>query len=144
MKVLVDTSVFVASMIASHVAYQRARVWIDNIRNGTVEAVISAHSLAEVYSVLTRIPPPQQLAPSVAWSLIQQDILAITEVVALTSQEYQELIERLALSQIMGGAVYDAVIADVALKSQVDYIVTLNPRDFRRVNPSLTATIIIP
>ena len=131
-------------MIASHVAHQQARVWIDNIRNGTVAAVISAHSLAEVYSVLTRIPPPQQLSPSIAWHLIQQDILATVEVVALTSQEYRVLIERLARAQIMGGAVYDAVIADVALKSQVDHIVTLNPRDFLRVNPSLTATIIVP
>ena len=131
-------------MIASHQAYSRARVWVDNIRNGGAAAIVSAHSLAETYSVLTRIPAPQQLAPNVAWRLIQQDIVAIAEVIALTSQEYQDLIERLAKSQIVGGAVYDAVIADIALKSQVDHIVTLNARDFRRVNPSLTATIIIP
>lgn len=131
-------------MIASHPAHQRARLWIDDIRNGKVDAIISAHSLAEVYSVLTRIPPPQRLSSKVAWSLIQQDILAITEVVALTSQEYQVFIERLALAQVTGGAVYDAVIADVALKSTVDHIITLNPRDFRRVNPLLTATIIVP
>ncbi len=144
MKALVDTSVFVASMIASHQSHQQARQWIDSIRNGSVEGVVSAHSLAETYSVLTRIPPPQRLSAAVAWRLIKQDILEITEVVALTSQEYQDLIERLVQSQIVGGAVYDAVIADIALKSQVDHIVTLNPRDFRRVNPSLTATIIVP
>ncbi len=80
----------------------------------------------------------------IAWRLIKQDVLVITEVLALTSQEYQELIERLAQSQIGGGAVYDAVIAATALKSQVDHIVTLNPRDFKRVNPLLTATIIVP
>ena len=144
MKVLVDTSVFVASMIASHQSHPQARQWIDSIRNGSVAAVVSAHSLAETYSVLTRIPPPQRLSAAVAWRLIKQDILEITEVLALTSQEYQDLIARLAQSQIVGGAVYDAVIADVALKSQVDHIVTLNPRDFRRVNPLLTATIIVP
>lgn len=144
MKVLVDTSVFVASMIASHQFHQQARQWIDTIRKGHAEAVVSAHSLAETYSVLTRIPPPQRLSAAVAWRLIKQDLLDIAEVLALTSQEYQALIARLAQAQIVGGAVYDAVIAEIALKAQVDHIVTLNPRDFRRVNPSLTATVIVP
>lgn len=141
MKVLVDTSVFVASMIVSHPAYPRARYWVDEGRAGKREIIVSAHSLAETYSVLTRIPPPQRLSPDIAWRLIKQDILDVAEVVALTGQEYQKLIERLAKSQIVGGAVYDAVIADVADKAQVDIIITLNPKDFSRVNPSLKAEV---
>src|SRR5262245_34138925 len=43
------------------------------------EAIVSAHSLAEVYPVLTRMPRPLQVSTAVALQLIERNILNYTE-----------------------------------------------------------------
>ncbi len=144
MKALFDTSLLVASSLQSHQDHARAAVWMNNARQGQVQAVVSAHSLAEVYSVLTRLPPPQRVAPAVAWQIIEHNILSLAEIVALSGDEYIELLRQLSQNGITGGAVYDAIIARAADKAQVDGIVTFNVKDFRRVYPSLAAQVITP
>ena len=144
MKVLLDTSVWVAGMVKSHVHYQRALPWLENVRQQIVTAVISAHTLAEVYSVLTRTPFNPMLSPAQAYQLIEDNIIGKVEIVALTVDDYLDLIRHLAQTGIAGGAVYDAVIACAAAKAEVDHIVTFNARDFRRVYPSLAASVLVP
>jgi hypothetical protein len=41
---------------------------------------------------------------------------------------------------VAGGAVYDALIAEVGRAARVEAIITFNLRDFRRVAPDLTVT----
>lgn len=109
-----------------------------------VTAFVSAHSLAEVYSVLTRAPFSPMLSPAQAHQLMADSIFGKVEVVALTTDDYQDLVRHLARTSIAGGAVYDGVIACAAAKAQVDHIVTFNVRDFRRVYPSLAASVLVP
>lgn len=85
-----------------------------------------------------------QVSTDVALRLIEHDILNYTEVIALTADDYRNLIRHLSQAGIAGGAVYDGIIASVAAKAQVDQIITLNARDFRRVYPSLAASVIVP
>jgi len=47
-------------------------------------------------------------------------------------------------AEIVGGVVYDALIAQAALKAWADVLVTLNPKDFLRTYPGLTAQIVTP
>jgi predicted nucleic acid-binding protein len=61
MKVLMDTSVLIAGMLSDHVQHAQAQPWLARAKNGPVEAVVSGHSLAELYSVLTR-PPERHLS----------------------------------------------------------------------------------
>jgi predicted nucleic acid-binding protein len=56
MKVAIDTSVLVASVIASHIHYGRAAVWLQALASGHHTGVVTAHALTETYSVLTKIP----------------------------------------------------------------------------------------
>ncbi len=144
MKVLPDTSVWVAALVESHDDNERAAPWIEKVKQQTVTAVISAHTLAEVYSVLTRAPFRPMLSPAQAYHLMEDNIIGKVEVIALTVDDYSDLIRNLAKTGVAGGAVYDGVIACAAAKAQVDHIVTFNARDFRRVYPSLAASVIIP
>lgn len=141
---MIDTSVLVAGMQALHAQHHRALPVLVKAQSGQLEAVVSAHSLAETYSVLTRMPLLLRISPARAWLAIEANVLSVMQVYALSSIEYRELLEHLAQTNLTGGITYDCVIAWVALKTQVDQIITLNPKDFRRVVPALSAQIIVP
>jgi predicted nucleic acid-binding protein len=54
------------------------------------------------------------------------------------------LLDHLAAHHITGAATYDAMLLHAAAKANVDQIVTLNERDFRRVYPALASKIVAP
>ncbi len=144
MKVLLDTSVLVAGLVNSHPGHQRALPWLEQVRQQAIAAVVSAHSLAELYAVLTTLPVRPKISPAVAYQLIEDNVIGQIEAIPLTSGDYYDLIRHLSQVGIVGGAVYDAVIACAAVKAQVDHIVTFNHRDFRRIYPALAASVIVP
>ena len=55
-----------------------------------------------------------------------------------------DTIERLSDLGIVGGATYDALILHAASKANVDQVVTLDERDFRKVRPDLADKIVAP
>jgi predicted nucleic acid-binding protein len=99
-------------------------------RNETM--VLAAHSLAEAYSVLTRLPPGRRLSPAQALQALEQSFISRSSVVALEGDEYVDFLRGLSARAIAGGLVYDALIAACALKAKVDVLVTLNVRHFLR------------
>jgi predicted nucleic acid-binding protein len=143
-RVLLDTSVLVAAMIEAHPHHERALPWLQRIKARTDSGVVAAHSIAEVYAILTRLPLQPRISPRLAQQLIKQNILDVCEIIALTEGEYHTLVDHLAGENIQGGATYDALILHVAAKAAVDQIVTFNVDDFRRVYPSLTAKVVEP
>jgi len=144
MKVLLDTSVLVAAMVEVHPGHHRALPWLQRAKRRELTAIVSAHSVAELYAVLTSLPLQPRISPPTAARLIQENVLSATIVVALSAKDYRNLLEHVAREGIVGGAIYDAVIAHVAWKERVDQLVTLNEDDFRRVYPSLAERIIAP
>ena len=64
MKVLLDTSVLVSAMLPDHVHHAHSQPWLERAKAGAFEAVISGHSLAELYSVLTRLPRTPRIGPA--------------------------------------------------------------------------------
>lgn len=50
---------------------------------------------------------------------------------ALDTANYADLLRRAQSNGILGGAIYDAVIAACALAGRVDTILTFNERQFR-------------
>ncbi len=105
---------------------------------------MAAHSLAELYAVLTTLPVYPAISPSDAWQLIQHNVIPNFDIVHLSNQDYVQVIEHLSTLGIIGGVTYDALILRAAAIAQVDLIVTLNERDFRRVYPDLADKIIAP
>jgi predicted nucleic acid-binding protein len=90
--------------------------------------------------VLTRIPHTPPISPAIAWQAIERN-LAHFEVIALTAEEYAQVLADLASRGIGGGPTYDALIAAAARKAEVDLLLTLNPSHFVRVAPDLADRI---
>lgn len=140
MKVLPDTSFLVALLDEDHAAHERVLPWQQQIVRGEVQGVLAAHSLAETYAVLTRMPHTPPIPPDLAWQAIERN-LPPYEVIALTAEEYRLVLNHLAELGIGGGPTYDALIAAVARQSGADLLLTLNPKHFRRVAPDLADRI---
>src|SRR5688572_22884548 len=104
MRILFDTSVLVAAMVPTHPKHARSLPWLRRIRTETDIGVISAHTLAEVYSVLTSLPHRPRISPSVAHQLLQHDVLAVFEIVALSASDYASLLAHLVSVGVTGGA----------------------------------------
>ena len=144
MKVLFDTSVLVAAMVETHPSHERALFCLQRIKDGTNRGVVSAHTLAELYAILTRLPVRPRILPTVAYQLIAHNVIGEFEVVSLSNHEYTDLIEHLSGLGIIGCVTYDAVILRAAIKANVEQIVTLNPGDFRRVYPKIADEVVSP
>jgi predicted nucleic acid-binding protein len=75
---------------------------------------------------------------------LRENIVTICKIISLIPAEYLNTINRLAESGLVGGITYDALIARVAQKSQVERLITLNVEDFRRVWPEGEDAIVAP
>jgi predicted nucleic acid-binding protein len=142
MKILLDTSILVAAIVEAHPAHAQGLIWFKRATSAADKGYVSAHSLAETYSILTTLPVQPRISPGEARRLIQHNIIQKFEVVTLSSQDYADVIDILAEIGITGGATYDALILRAAANADVDMVVTLNEKDFRRVYPDLADKIV--
>ena len=144
MRLLLDTSVLVAAMVEAHPMHASALPWLRRAKEKLDTGLAAAHSIAELYAILTTLPVRPRIVPAIAYELINHDVLDILEVVSLSAEDYIAVIKRLSELGISGGATYDALILQAAAKAGADQIVTLNESDFRRVAPDLADRIIGP
>ena len=102
-----DTSVVVAGLCSWHPSHGPARAALQR------RPPVIAHVLFESYSVLTRLPPQQRLAPEIV-----RDALLSTfsgEPLQLATQHVRSLIDLVGANGLGGGATYDALVAASAL-----------------------------
>ena len=144
MNILFDTSVLVAAIVRVHPMHERAVPWLKRVKVRRDTGMISAHTLAELYAILTALPIQPRISPELAKRLIHDNVLTTCQVIPLTQDDYETVIARLAERGLVGGVTYDALILHAAAKAQVDVIVTLNEKDFTRIDPSLASKITIP
>jgi predicted nucleic acid-binding protein len=133
-----DTSVLVPAAVTRHPHNAPALAVLEELvsqKYRGYRGYISAHSLTEVYSVLTRTPFKPPLYPSEAWQIIEEMILPHMELVTLTPKEYQEVVRHCAISGWAGGKVHDAVHLRCAQKTNFDRLYTFNVKDFRALAP---------
>jgi predicted nucleic acid-binding protein len=122
-----DSSVLVPALLPDHVHH--ARSFAAFAAASRKNAGCAAHSLAEVYSTLTRYPGKQRLSAESAALLVQEVEHRLT-LVWLDGHEYFAAINRIAGMGIIGGAVYDALIAACAAKAKADTVYTWNIAHF--------------
>ena len=91
--------------------------------------MLAAHSLAETYAVLTRLPGPNRLRSRDAIELLEANWRQ-TPVVHLTSAETWRALRRAQRRGVIGGQTYDLLIAACALKAGAATILTWNVRHF--------------
>jgi len=127
-RAFVDTTVLLAAANADHIHYGPSRALVLSLNRR--HDACAAHSFAELYSTLTRIPLPQRRNASQAM-LFVADIQARLTPIALTPDEYVAAITEYSAMGVVGGAIYDALIARCALKARAEKIFTWNIRHFR-------------
>jgi predicted nucleic acid-binding protein len=142
MKVLLDSSTLIAGMLPDHVHHAVSHRWLSQAKAEAFDFVVSGHSVAEVYSVLTRLPRIPRIGPQEAWQLLQRNVTACAEVITLEPNDYVALVEDLSQRALGGGLVYDAIIAKAADLAQVDHLVTLNEVHFIKVWPAGASRIV--
>ncbi len=108
--------------------------------NEAISGYISTHSLAELYSVLTRLPLQKPISPQQAYNGIMNNLKGF-QTIDLDSDDYLNVIENISQLQITGGVIFDAIIAQAALKANVDILLTLNPKHFRRLGESIASLV---
>lgn len=107
------------------------------------QACCGAHSLAEVYSTLTRMPPPYRFRPEQAM-LFLSDIQSRLSLIALDADEYFHAIDAFAAIGVTGGAIYDGLLARCALKAKAEFIYTWNVRHYQQLGLDVEKKLRMP
>ncbi len=143
MKVLFDTSVLVPAIVTSHPQHTVCWQWLEDARSGQLQGVVSTHTLAELYSVLTRLPYRPVIRPAIAQRHIRENLQDF-EKVGLAPIDYDAAIDRMTALDLPGGGIFDALIAQAALKVEVDVLLTLNPKHFLRLGEAIATIVRVP
>lgn len=135
MKVLLDTSVIVPALVQKHDFHSRAFDILSRVQSRDDDGYVSAHGLAEIYAVLTTLPPPFRHSPEQALLSIEENVQKYFTISNLSGDEYVTLLREAALRGIQGGTIYDSILIQSAIKVQVEKIYTFNLKHFQRIAP---------
>jgi len=116
-----DTSVLVAVFYGDHVHHSGSLERF--IQFGRSTGCCGAHSLAEVYATLTRMPGKHRVSAEQAM-LFVGSIRERLSIIALSGDEYADALQAASALGIVGWGIYDAMLARCALKAQVETIYT--------------------
>lgn len=123
-----DTSALVPVFYGDHVHHRPS---LDRfIQFDKTTGCCGAHSLAEVYSTLTRMPGKHRISAEQAMLFIGSIRERLT-IIALTGDEYAEALQAASGLGVVGGGIYDAMLAHCAVKARAEVIYTWNARHYR-------------
>lgn len=142
MKVFFDTSVLLAAVLEEHESHGRAFAALERVHLGKDGGLIGAHTLAELYSALTRMPAPFRHSPNEALLSIEENVLKHFQIVTLSGSDYVEVIQNAASRGIQGGTTYDALLLRTATKANAGRILTLNLKHFQAVAAGKVAELL--
>ena len=140
-KVAFDTVSIIAAIIADHPNHARAVIWLQRVQREEIVGIISAHSIAETYNVLTG---GLKVQPALALKLLEQNVLATFNVIPLTETDYHAVVQHLVSMNIGGGKIYDGLIAFAAWKAEADLLLTYNKKHFDAIYPTHADKIVEP
>jgi predicted nucleic acid-binding protein len=136
-----DTTVLVAALLPGHPHHARSfPVFAAATRK---QAACAAHTWAETYSTFTKYPGKERMSAEAA-SLVVQEIEHRFTLVWLDGNEYSAAIRRMARLGIVGGAVYDGLVAACALKAGAEHLYTWNVRHFDLLGAEIKKIVTMP
>ena len=141
MKGFFDTSVLVAVFYGDHVHHKSSLELFVRFDKST--GCCGAHSLVEVYSTLTRMPGKHRISCEQAMLFIGS-IRERLSIIALAGDEYANALQSSSSLGIVGGGIYDAMLAHCALKEQAETIFTWNVRHYAQCGPGVTKRLKTP
>jgi predicted nucleic acid-binding protein len=141
LKLFLDSSVLVPVFLAEHPHHVPSpRLYTQCTPD---IAFCASHSLAEVYSTLTRLPLPHRATPGQAIEFLES-IHSRFRFVSLEGDDYFASIREAAANRIAGGAIYDALIARCAVQVGADQIFTWNTRHYQLLGAEISQRIKSP
>jgi predicted nucleic acid-binding protein len=140
-KAFLDTSVLVAVFYGNHMHHGPSLDLFTRLPKNDI--CCGAHSLIEVYSTLTRMPGKHRIS-SEQGMLFIVDIRERMTVVSLSADEYGEALQKYALLGIVGGSIYDALLAACALKAMAETLYTWNIRHYAQCGQEVARILRTP
>jgi predicted nucleic acid-binding protein len=138
---LLDTSVLIATFWGDHVNHEPSlELFAGASRTRTA---CCAHSVAEVYSVMTALPVRPPIAPDQALLFLEQ-LREKVAIVPLSENDYFETAQKVAQFAVTGGRIYDALLLAAARKVEAKHVYTWNIRHFQQIAPQLARRIRTP
>ena len=145
MKTFFDTNVIIAACLEDHEHHERALQLLERVLVEKDSGATSAHALAEAYAVMTRLPKPLRVAPAVAASLLDENVVRHFELVALTGREYGVFVVEAGKRGLVGGILYDALHVACAEKAKADRLYSWNASHLQSVaSVEFRSRIVVP
>ena len=141
MKGFFDTSVLVPVFYGDHVHHKASLDLFVKFQKAT--GCCGVHSLAEVYATLTRMPGKHRISSEQAMLFIGSICERLT-IIALDGDEYAGALEASAARGIVGGSIYDAMLAHCAVKARAEAIFIWNARHYALCAPEVTQRLRMP
>ena len=102
LKIIFDSSALIAAFIESHPKHKSALSFLSRANNRECELFVSAHTILEVYSVLTSAPFRPKITSAIAKQLIENNIKAFAKIIYLSDKDYFKIIEKMCSSGLIG------------------------------------------
>ena len=141
MKQFFDTTVLVAAVLEEHPHHEASFALFSAVYRST--SCCAAHNLAETYATLTRYPGKNRLSSDQALLAVDAIENRLT-VVALDVAEYRAAIRKFAALGIVGGTMYDGLIAACALKAKAEVLYTWNTGHFTMLGDEIARRVRTP
>ena len=141
MKLFFDTSVLVPIFFDDHIHHEASFAAFRSASR--THSGCAAHSLAEVYSTVTRMPGKYHARAEEAMLLLES-LREKLSLVALNEAEYWAALKQCSENGTMGGAVYDWLTARCALKAQAEVLYTWNLAHFTRLGNDVAKRVRTP
>ncbi|MCC7157562.1 MAG: PIN domain-containing protein [Bryobacterales bacterium] len=138
MKGFFDTSALVPVFYGDHIHHEASLARFIEFNRAT--GCCAAHSLAEVYSTLTRMPGKHRISAEQAMLFIGS-IRERLSIIVLTGDEYADALQASAALGIVGGGIYDALLAHCAIKAGAEEVYSWNARHYTLCGPGVTSRL---
>jgi predicted nucleic acid-binding protein len=132
-RVFFDTSVIVAASVADHPHHSRAWPALQRVAMGKDQGFVGAHSIAETYAALTRVPVVPRIHPSEAGRIVRDNVLRICSVVPADAAQSLETLATVQEEGLPGAKIYDVLLLACAARSGAERVYTFNLGDFREL-----------
>jgi predicted nucleic acid-binding protein len=134
--VFLDTSILLPGLLDMGSGSKSPREILLAIADSKIRHAVTAwHCCLEFYAVSTRLPQELRISPNEAARLIEESILARFHVSGLPASRWKGFFDSAARRDVAGGAIYDAHIAETALRAGAAVVVTENTRHFASLLP---------
>ncbi|MBI3697521.1 MAG: hypothetical protein HY238_22130 [Acidobacteria bacterium] len=97
--------------------------------------MVPTHALLECFSVLTRLPGDYRMPSDEAKQLLEENFSTDAIVPGIDAGLVWSCVAKVVQEKVVGGRVYDAIIAHSAVRAGAVVLVTWNAKDFLTVAP---------